>query len=83
MRNDDLRTAAAGMRRPLEGLAETVEIQNTIIKLQSGVINELFILLMEHIEAKEADKLPCVQKINEAARLRARFKLEEGETDYG
>ncbi len=49
---------------------ETVEKLNAIINIQSGVIDELFALLMQHISADEADALPVVQRINEAAGLR-------------
>lgn len=51
-------------------LAEAVEKQNAIIQMQSGIINELFQLLMQHISADEADGLPVVARINEAAGLR-------------
>lgn len=51
-------------------LTETVEKQNAIIQMQSGIINELFQLMMQHISADEADALPVVQRINEAASLR-------------
>lgn len=49
---------------------ETVEKLNVIIKIQSGVIDELFSLLMQHMSADEADSLPVVERINEAAGLR-------------
>ena len=49
---------------------ETVEKLNAIIDIQSGIINELFALLMQHISADEADSLPVIQKINTAASLR-------------
>lgn len=54
----------------MSDLTETVEKQNVIIQMQSGIINELFQLLMQHISADEADALPVVQRINEAADLR-------------
>lgn len=41
---------------------EIIDEQNTIIKIQSDTINELFALLMQHITAEEADKLPVVEK---------------------
>lgn len=47
-----------------------MEKLNAIINIQSGVIDELFSLLMQHISADEADALPVVQRINEAAGLR-------------
>lgn len=49
---------------------EVVEKLNAIINIQSGVIDELFSLLMQHISADEADALPVVERINEAAGLR-------------
>ena len=49
---------------------EVVERQNAIIRIQSGVIDELFRLLLQHISADEADSLPVIQKINTAASLR-------------
>lgn len=51
-------------------LAETVEKQDTIIQMQSSIINELFKLLMQHISMDEADALPVVHRVNEAAGLR-------------
>lgn len=53
-----------------------VEQQNAIIRIQSGVIDELFILLMQHISADEADKLPCIDRINLAAQIRAGIGLD-------
>lgn len=53
---------------------EIIDEQNTIIKIQSDTINELFALLMQHITAEEADKLPVVEKINLAARIRERIE---------
>lgn len=49
---------------------EIVEKLNVIISIQGSVIDELFKLLMQHISADEADALPAVKKINEAASLR-------------
>lgn len=49
---------------------EVVDLQNAIIKIQSGIIDDLFRLLMQHISAEEADALPVIDRINEAARIR-------------
>lgn len=49
---------------------EVVDLQNAIIKIQSDAIDELFKLLMQHITAEEADKLPVVAMINQAASIR-------------
>ena len=62
----------------IEGITRTINIQNKIIKIQSDVIDELFLLLLQHIEAKEADELPVIKKINTAAIL----KDELGGLDY-
>ncbi len=51
-------------------ILKTVETQNSIIRIQSEVIDELFRLLLQHISAEEADSLPVLQKINTAASLR-------------
>lgn len=51
-------------------LIEAFETQNVIIKMQSEVINDLLSLLMQHEAVEKVDQLPCIQKINEAARLR-------------
>lgn len=37
---------------------EIVEKQNAIIRIQSDVIDELFLLLMQHVSADEVDRLP-------------------------
>ena len=49
---------------------EIVEKQNAIIRIQRDVIDELFLLLMQYVSADEVDRLPCVERINEAARIR-------------
>lgn len=51
-------------------LLETVEKQNAIIRIQSDVIDELFCLLMQHISVEEVDRLPVIDKINQATTLR-------------
>lgn len=61
----------------IEGLTEVVDTQNVIIKLQSGVIDDLFGLLSQHLTAEELDSLPVLSKINTAARLRADVLREE------
>ena len=54
-----------------EDLVEVVERQNEIITRQSGVIDELFRLLSQHITAAELDALPVIAEINHAAQIRA------------
>ena len=57
-------------------LIEAFETQNVIIKMQSEVINDLLSLLMQHEAVEVVDNLPCIQKINEAARLREYLQRE-------
>ncbi|MBQ7562774.1 MAG: hypothetical protein IJT16_02160 [Lachnospiraceae bacterium] len=57
----------------MSNLAETIEQQNAVIRIQSEVIDELFILLLQHITAEEADRLPAIEKINTAAKLREKI----------
>ena len=61
---------------------ETVEKLSLIISVQSEIINELFVLLMQHISAEEADKLPAIKKINQAAEIRSSIGLQEGESTW-
>ncbi len=58
----------------MSNLIEIVDRQSAIIQLQSQTINELFQLLMQHISADEADNLPCMKRINQAAALRAEIE---------
>lgn len=58
----------------MSNTVEIIERQNEIIQLQSQTITELFQLLMQHISVDEADKLPCVKRINRAASLRAEIE---------
>jgi len=51
-------------------LTEVVHQQSEIIGIQSEVIDELFTLLAQHITAEEADRLPVITKINQAAEIR-------------
>lgn len=51
-----------------------LDVQNVIIKMQSDVIYDLLQMLSQHLTAEELDKLPCAQKINEAAGLRNQIK---------
>lgn len=53
-----------------------VEQQNAIIRIQSGVIDELFLLLMQHVSMEEAGNLPCIDRINQAAQIRAGIGLD-------
>ena len=52
-------------------LIEKVETLTTITHIQADIINELFVLLSQHISAEELDNLPVVSKINEIAKLKS------------
>lgn len=73
------RSLQLGVQR--DRLVQVMEHQSAIIRLQSSVIDDLFLLLAQHISAGEADRLPCIQKINLAARLRAEIEEEEGDDE--
>lgn len=49
----------------------TIDKMSEVIKIQQSAINELFQLLMQHISAEEADSLPAVKEINNAAGIMA------------
>lgn len=53
---------------------EIVERQNAVIRIQSGIIDELFLLLMQHISVEEADALPVIDRINQAAEIRRKIE---------
>ena len=53
----------------------TVEALTEVTKIQADVIRELFTLLSQHLSVEELDALPCVQKINLAAAIKAECKI--------
>ena len=50
---------------------QIVELLDAVTVLQAEVISDLYGLLLQHISAEEADRLPCVEKLNKAASIRA------------
>lgn len=54
---------------------ELLESQSEIIRIQSEVIDDLFRILLQYMDAEEADRLPVIEKINRAASLRAEYQL--------
>lgn len=50
---------------------ETIDIQNTIIKMQAEVIYDLFGQLKQHMTVEELDNSQATMKINAAAKLRS------------
>ena len=55
----------------LSKVAEVIEKQSQIIRIQADVINDLYSLLMQHITVEEAEALPAVAKINLVADIRS------------
>lgn len=54
----------------LERLTETSAQLEEIVRLQSGVIDNLFQLLLQHISADSAELKPIIENINHAAAIR-------------
>jgi superfamily II helicase len=51
-------------------LAEIVDNLETIITMQSDVINKLFLMLLQYTTVEELDNCDVVQEINKIAQLR-------------
>ena len=49
--------------------------QSEVIRLQSECIDDLFCLLSQYMTATELDKLPVIDKINDATRIREENNL--------
>lgn len=52
-------------------MTEVFAVQQDIIKLQSGIINKLYLQLMQYVTSDEAGSMDCIADINLAAKLRA------------
>ena len=48
---------------------EIIDTQNTIIKMQSEIIYDLFGLLKQYVSVEELDNIPAIKKINDIARM--------------
>lgn len=57
----------------LDWIQMQIEDRAEIICLQKEVIDELFKLLSGYMTADELDSLPCIKKINLAAKIYARL----------
>ena len=53
-----------------ESIIEVIDRLNEITRLQAEVINDLFVVLAQHMTVDELDNLPVVTKINEVAAIR-------------
>lgn len=54
----------------MDELMNTVETYSLIVDLQKLAIDELFRKICEYVTMEELDQMPCIAKINEAAKLR-------------
>ena len=57
-------------------VVELIQSQDMIIRTQSEVIQELFIVLGCHISAEEIDNLPQVRKLNGMAKVKEYINME-------
>ena len=51
-------------------LLSTLEKQNELIRMQSGIIDELFLQLLQHISVSEVEELPYTEEIKRAAKMK-------------
>ena len=55
---------------------EVFDIQQTIIELQSKVINDLLLTIMQHVTTDEADNMKCVGYVKEVEKLKSKIGIE-------
>lgn len=58
------------------GPIEVIETQNVIIKMQSRVIDDLFMQLAQYTTKEELENMKCLDNINKAAELRKSIDLD-------
>ena len=56
---------------------EIIDTQNTIIKMQSEIIYDLFGLLKQYVSVEERDNIPAIKKINDVARMNEESECEK------
>lgn len=56
-------------------VTELIGEQNSLIRIQSDVIDELCRILLQHISSEELGRLPCWNKMQEAADLMKRMEV--------
>lgn len=52
-------------------LAETIDNQDLIIRMQSRIIDKLFLQLLQYVDAEELDNSEIIAQINEVAKLKS------------
>lgn len=50
--------------------AKIIVTQSEIIRLLKEALDEVFSILSQHLAAEEMNNLPCIEKINTAAKLK-------------
>lgn len=60
-----------------ESIAELIDRQSEVIRIQSECIDDLFQDLAQYVTTEELDGLPVLKKINKAASVRADFSRFE------
>ena len=58
-----------------DDVTELIGEQNSLIRIQSDVIDELCRMLLQHISSEELGRLPCWDKIQKAADLMKRMEV--------
>lgn len=58
-----------------KAIPELVDRQNTIIKEQADIIDNLFLLLLQYVPAEELDKSKEVEQINHIALLKEEINV--------
>lgn len=57
-------------RTAMNKLLSTLEKQNELIRMQSSIIDELFLQLLQHISVSEVEGLPYTEEIKRAAKMK-------------
>ena len=55
----------------MDNPVEIFQMQETIIRMQSRIIDKLFLQLSQYVTVEELDNCEIVKEINEVARLRS------------
>ena len=58
-----------------DDVTELIGVQNGLIRIQSDVIDELCRMLLQHISSEELGRMPCWDKMQEAADSMKRMEV--------
>jgi hypothetical protein len=65
--------------KDVEGIAELIEAQSTIIRMQSEAIDDLFNALSQHISSEELERAFKLGKIAEIVDIKERTRAKFGD----